>query len=139
MTYKESSSYNKYCLIEEAATAALSCVDDKSYRPDTLSKKFKFSDGNMSWSSKWGKTRFKSNVNYSLKTVCKQLEEGKPVLIHGYSKTYGHHWAVITGVKGDGTKRSQFTVMDPSFSKVKTLDQFLKKFPNSKKLVTIKS
>lgn len=137
--YSGKATIKKYGCLLVSATAALSCVDDKNYRPDTLSKKFKFSDGNMSWSSKWGKTRFKSNVKYSLKTVCKQLEEGKPVLIHGYSKTYGHHWAVITGVKGDGTKRSQFTVMDPSFSKVKTLDQFLKKFPNSKKLVTIKS
>ncbi len=136
--YSGKATIGKYGCLLVSCTAALSYIDDESYRPDTLSEKFKFSDGYMSWSSKWGKKRFKSGVKYSLKTVLAQLEDGKPVLIHGYSKTYGNHWAVITGVKGDGTKRAQFTVMDPSFKKVTNLSQFLKKFPDKKKLATIK-
>ena len=136
--YSGSAKIGKYGCLLVSCTAALSYMDDEVYRPDTLSKKFKFSDGSMQWTSKWGKSRFKSGVKYSLTTIRKQLEAGKPVLIHGYSKKNGHHWAVITGVKGDGTKRSHYTVMDPSFSKVKTLDQFLKNFPDKKKLVTIK-
>ena len=136
--YSGSAKIGKYGCLLVSCTAALSYMDDEDYRPDKLSAKFKFSDGSMQWGYKWGKSRFKSGVKYSLTTVRKQLEAGKPVLIHGYSKKNGHHWAVITGVKGDGTKRSHYTVMDPSYSKVKTLDQFLKNFPDKKKLVTIK-
>ena len=136
--YSGSAKIGKYGCLLVSCTAALSYMDDEDYRPDKLSAKFKFSDGSMQWGYKWGKSRFKSGVKYSLTTVRKQLEAGKPVLIHGYSKKNGHHWAVITGVQGDGTKRSHYTVMDPSYSKVKTLDQFLKNFPDKKKLVTIK-
>lgn len=137
--YSKEAKIGKYGCLLVSCTAALSEVDEKTYRPDKLAAKFKFSKGgSMQWTSKWGKSRFKTGVKYSLTTIRKELEKGNPVLIHGYSKKNGHHWAVITGVNGDGTKRKHYTVMDPSYSKTKTLDQFLEKFPNSKKLVTIK-
>jgi len=61
-----------------------------------------------------------------------------PVLVHGYSSKYKNHWAVITGYTGDGTKTSQFTVMDPSFSSTKTLQQFFDTFSDKKHLALVK-
>ena len=120
-----------------SACAVLSETDETTYRPDEIAEKFSFDDGYMQWGSGWGK-RFKSSVEYSLATVVSELKSGRPVIVHGYSSTYGHHYAVITGMSGNGSKTSQFTVMDPSFSSTKTLDQFFKTFPGKKSLILVK-
>jgi len=118
-------------------TAVLSEVDETTYRPDKLADKFSFSDGYLQWGSGWGK-RFETKEKYSLETIVSELEAGNPVLVHGYSTKYGDHWAVITGYTGDGTKTSQFTVMDPSFSSTKNLQQFFKTFSEKKHLALVK-
>lgn len=120
------------------ATAALSEVDGTTYRPDEIADNFSFSKGSMQWDSGWGKTRFKAGVKYSLETIRSELEKGNPVLVHGYNSQYKDHWAVITGVKGDGTKTSQFAVMDPSFSSTKNLKTFFDTFSSDKRLALIK-
>jgi len=135
--YDEGAAIGTYGCLLCSVTAALSEVDETTYRPDEIADKFSFSDGYMKWTKGWGK-RFTSNVRYSLKTIVSELEEGNPVLIHGYSSKYGDHWAVITGINGDGTKTSQFTVMDPSFPSTRTLDRFFEMFPSKKKLALIK-
>ncbi len=135
-SYDKGAKIGKYGCLLVSCTAVLSEVDGEEYRPDKLSEKFRFNDGYMQWGKGWGK-RFEPNVKYSLKTIRRELKEGNPVIVHGYSKKYGHHYAVITGMKGEGTKTSQFTVMDPSFSKTKTLNQFFKTFSSKKSLVLV--
>ncbi len=135
--YDKNAKIKDYGCLLCSITAVLSEVDGTTYRPDEIAEKFRFSDGYLQWGSGWGK-RFKTGVDYSLETVVSELEEGNPVLVHGYSSKYGNHWAVITGFSGDGTKTSQFTVMDPSFSSTKTLQQFFKMFSGKKRLVLVK-
>ena len=138
--YDTGATIGRYGCLLVSAAMAMSCMDQKEYRPDQLAEKFRFDNGGyMQWDSGWGKTRFQPGVKYSLSAIRSELEDGKPVIIHGYSSESGHHYAVITGVKGSGTKRSEFALNDPSYgSKIKTLDQFLKKFPSKTSLVLIK-
>jgi len=138
--YDDGAKIGRYGCLLVSCTMAMSCMDQENYRPDQLAaKKFSFDNGGyMQWDEGWGKSRFKPHVTYSLATVRSELEKGKPVIIHGYSSSNGHHYAVITGVKGTGTKTSDYTVTDPSYSSVKTLADFLKKFPSKKQLVLVK-
>lgn len=135
--YDDHAKIKDYGCLLCSVTALLSEVDETTYRPDEIASKFKFSDGYMQWGSGWGE-RFQSGVEFSLDTILSELESGHPVLVRGHNKQYGSHWCVVTGVDGNGTKTSQFKVVDPSFSSTKTLQQFFDTFSSKKGLVLLK-
>ena len=137
--YDDGATIGKYGCLLVSATMAMSYMDSENYHPDKLSdEKFSFDNGGyMQWDEGWGQSRFKPHVTYSLATVRSELEKGRPCIIHGYG-SMGHHYAIITGVKGSGKKTSEFRVIDPAYSSVKSLSQFLDKFPEKRSLVLIK-
>lgn len=96
--------------------------------PDAMAKKLKYtSSGSVYWPSDY--TAVTSSSGY-LSKILSLLQAGKPVLLGATNRYGGQHWVVITGFTGGSVTAANFTINDPGTDSRRTLDQFLKDYPN---------
>lgn len=112
----------------------------KTYNPDQMVKKLRYSNNDLIWSSVeslgYKVKSCPSNEQTMLETIYNALKQNKPVMF-GAKKGSKQHWVVVKGFKGSTSKfkASDFTINDPNSSSRKTLQDFLDYRPNPYKMV----
>lgn len=102
---------------------------NKTIYPDAMSKKLKYtSSGSVYWPSDY---KVVTGNSGNLKDLYTKLNQGKPILFGAKKSSGGQHWVVVTGFSGgNALTADKFLINDPGMNSRKTLQDFLKEYPN---------